>query len=223
MAAENPDKLRELIEMWWQQAEQFKVLPLNNQPAKFGDTRYRHDTYVYYPGIGSIPENIAPNLRNRGFHIIAELDVTADANIDGALVCHGGPSGGYAVYIQNRRLHYVNNRLGAEITTISASVPLPAGRISARVVFTPTGRFTGDIALYYDDVPVGEGRIPRTTPFSYGVDGFTVGHQRGASVTPAYTPPFAVDHSVLRRVVIEGIGRAYRDPVAEERVAMGQQ
>jgi len=223
VAAENPDKLRELIEMWWQQAEQFKVLPLNNQPAKFGDTRYRHDTYVYYPGIGSIPENIAPNLRNRGFHIIAELDVTADANIDGALVCHGGPSGGYAVYIQNRRLHYVNNRLGAEITTISASVPLPAGRISARVVFTPTGRFTGDIALYYDDVPVGEGRIPRTTPFSYGVDGFTVGHQRGASVTPAYTPPFAVDHSVLRRVVIEGIGRAYRDPVAEERVAMGQQ
>ncbi|MCX6542098.1 MAG: hypothetical protein NTX77_10930 [Actinobacteria bacterium] len=42
-------------------------------------------------------------------------------------------------------------------------------------------------------------------------------------MTPAYTPPFATDHSVLRRVVIEGIGRAYRDPVAEERVAMGQQ
>lgn len=223
VAAEHPDKLREMIEMWWQQAEQFQVLPLNNQPGKHGDTRYRHERYMYHPGIGSIPEHMAPNLRNRGFHLVAQLEIAEGVDVDGAVVCHGGPAGGYAVYIQNRRLHYVNNLLGATVTTVSSSVPLPVGRVNARVVFTPTGRFAGDIALYYDDVPVGEGHVARTTPVSYGVEGFTVGYQRGASVSSAYQAPFAIDHAVLQRVVIEGIGRAHRDPAGEQRVAMAQQ
>jgi arylsulfatase len=109
------------------------------------------------------------------------------------------------------------------LTTVSASLPVPDGRVSARVVFTPTGRFAGDIALFYDDVPAGEGHIARTTPVSYGVEGFTVGYQRGAPVSTAYEAPFTIDHAVLRRVIIDGIGRAHRDPAAEQRVAMAQQ
>ena len=224
LAAEHPEKLKELIEVWWDEAERFQVLPLNNQPGKHGDTRYRRDRYVYHPGIGSIPENVAPNLRNRAFHIVAELDIPASgAGIDGVIACHGGPAGGYSVYIKDGRLRYTHNLLGAIETTVSASVPLPQGRIAARVVFTPTKFFAGDVVLYYDDVAVGEGHIARTTPITFGVEGFTVGYQRGATVTNAYTAPFAIDHDVLRRVVVEGIGRPYRHPAAEARVAMSQQ
>ena len=212
-----------MIDLWWSEAERYDVLPLNNEPGRHGDRRYRHDRYVYFPGIGSLPANVAPNLRDRGFHIVADLDVPADGRVEGAIVCHGGPAGGYAVYAKNNRLHYVHNLLGATITTVSASVSLPPGHVAARVVFTPTGRFQGDIALFYDDVPVGEGHLARTTPITYGVEGFTVGYDRGAPVTPAYEAPFAIDHGVLRRVVIEGIGPAYRDRVAEERVALAQQ
>jgi arylsulfatase len=223
LATERPEKLREMVARWWEDAERFNVLPLNNQPGRHGDRRYRHDRYVYHPGIGSLPETVAPNLRNRGFHIVAELEVPADGGVQGVIVCHGGPAGGYAFYAKDNRIHFVHNLLGAEMTTVSATVPLPPGPVNARAVFTPTGRFKGDIALYYDDVPVGEGNLARTTPISYGVEGFTVGYQRGAAVTPAYDAPFAIDHSVLHRVVIDGIGPPHRDQVAEERVAMAQQ
>jgi hypothetical protein len=223
LAAKEPEKLREMVERWWAEAEHFQVLPLNNQPGRHGDRRYRLDRYVYHPGIGSLSEVLAPNLKNRAFHVVAELDVAEGSDPDGVVVAHGGPSGGYAVYVKQRRLHYVHNLLGSSVYDIGASVELPAGRTAARVVFTPTGRLRGDIQLFYDDLPVGEGHLPRTTPFTYGMHGFTVGHQRGAAVCDGYVAPAVMAPGVLRRVVIEGIGRSYRDPVAEERAALAQQ
>jgi arylsulfatase len=223
LAADRPDKLKEMVEQWWDEAERYQVLPLNNQPGRGGDRRHRHDRYVYHPGIGTLPEAVAPNLRNRAFNILAELEVPEEGPVDGVIVCHGGPAGGYTMFVKDRRLHYANNLLGATLTTASASVPLPKGRVVARAVFTPTGRFEGDVSLFYDDVPVGDAHIPRTTPLSYGVEGFAVGYQRGSPVSPAYSGRFALDLAVLRRVVVEGIGSAYRDPPAEERAAMAQQ
>jgi arylsulfatase len=223
LAVAEPAKLKEMIDAWWDEAERYQVLPLNNQPGRHGDRRYRRDRYVYHPGIGSLPESVAPNLRNREFHIVAELDVPAGAPVSGVIVAHGGPAGGYAMYVIDGRLHYVNNMLGATVTTVSASVAMPAGPLRARVVFTPTGRFAGDVALFYDDLPVGEGHIPRTTPISYGVDGFSVGYQRGAAVADEWDGPFAFTPGVLQRVIIDGLGRGYRDPAAEERAALAQQ
>ncbi len=223
LAEKEPEKLRELIDLWWTEAERFQVLPLNNQPGKHGDRRSRRDRYVYHPGIGTLPEVVAPNLRNRGFHVVAEIDRGNGASADGVVVAHGGPQGGYAIYIKRNRLHYVHNLLGATVMTVSASVELPHGATAARVVFTPTGRFEGDVALYYGDVPVGEGHIARTTPISFGVEGFSVGYQRGAAITDAYEAPFAINHAVLTRVVIDGMGDAYPDTPAEERAALAQQ
>ena len=223
LAEKEPDKLKEMVDRWWAEAERFDVLPLNNQPGRHGDRRYRHDRYVYRPGIGSLPELVAPNLRNRGFHIVAELDVPTDGGVEGVIVCHGGPAGGYAMYAKGSRLHFVHNLLGATVTTVSASILLPAGHVDARAVFTPTGRLQGDIELYYDDIPVGSGHLAHTTPITYGVEGFSVGHQRGAAVCDAYEAPFAIDHDILRRVVIDGIGPAHRDPAGEARVAAGRQ
>jgi arylsulfatase len=200
------------------------VLPLNNQPGRHGDRRARLDRYVYHPGIGTLPEAVAPNLRNRAFQVVAEIERTAaSVSADGVVIAHGGPQGGYAVYVAGGRLHYVHNLLGSASFTVSASVELPVGSTAARVVFTPTGPFRGDVELFYGDVPVGQGHLPRTTPISFGVEGFSVGYQRGAALTDAYEAPFAISHDVLKRVVIDGIGPAYRDLPGEERAALAQQ
>lgn len=60
-------------------------------------------------------------------------------------------------------------------------------------------------------------------PVACGVEGFSVGHQRGAAVCDADETPFAIDHDVLQRVVIDGVGPAYRNPAGEARVAAGRQ
>ena len=224
LAAKEPEKLQAMIDLWWQEAERFQVLPLNNQPGRHGDRRHRLDRYVYHPGIGALTEVMAPNLKNRAFHIIAELDIAEGANPDGVVVAHGAASGGYAVYIKGRRLHYVHNLLGASVFRVGASVELPVGKTAARVVFTPTGRFQGDVELFYDDVPVGQGHIARTTPISYGITaGFTVGYQRTSPVCDAYEVPFAIDTDVLKRVIVDGIGQPHRDEAGETRAALAQQ
>ena len=223
VAAEHPEKLAELQALWWEEAERYQVLPLNNQPWLSGDERYRRERHVYYPGIGSLPQVIAPNLRNRPFQIAAELDVPAAGDVQGSVVAHGSHSGGYALYLAGRRLHYVYNFLGSQITTISASVELPPGPVVARAVFTPTGSFKGDIQLLYGDVPVGQGHIPKTTPVTYGMQGFAVGYLPAGPLSPVCRGKFEVTGGVLRRVVIEIIGRPERNAGAEARAGLAMQ
>jgi arylsulfatase A-like enzyme len=223
VADQYPDKLAELQALWWEEAERNLVLPLNNQPGRFGDRRFRRERHVFHAGVSSIPETVAPNLRNRRFQILATLDIPADGPCDGLIVGHGGHSGGYALYIAGRRLHYVNNLLGAQYTTVSASVELPAGPVLARATFTPTGRFQGDLELWYGDVAVGSGHLAMTTPVSYGVDPFCVGAQRMTPIAPVLRGDAAIPDGVLDHVVIETEGRAYRDPEGEARAALATQ
>jgi arylsulfatase len=218
LAKSHPEKLAELIEMWWREAEQHQVLPVTNRPGRGGDRRYRRDRYEYRPGIGALPESVAPNLRNRGWRLAAEL-VVPDDGAAGVIACHGGTAGGWSAYVRSNRLYYAYNFLGVTLTTVSAEVELPPGPVVARITFTPTAPFSGDVDLYYDDLPVGQGHVPRTTFITLGLPGFTVGYQRGAAVTPAYEGRFAFTPGALVKVVIEADGRPYADPAAEDRAA----
>ncbi len=223
VAARHPGKLAELQALWWKEAERNQVLPLNNQPGRFGDTRFRRERYVFFPGISSIPETMAPNLRNRRFQLLASLRVPAQGDCEGVHVAHGGHCGGYALYLAGRRLHYVNNLLGAQITTISASVELPIGEVLVRATFTPTGRFAGDLELWYGDIPVGRGHIPQTTPLTYGVNPFAVGYQRMTPIVPTLRGTGAITPGVVDHVVVEVAGKAYRDPEREDRARLAMQ
>jgi arylsulfatase len=157
---------------------------------------------------------MAPNLRDRPFQIAAELDIPEAGGVDGVIVAHGSHAGGYALYIAGRRLHYVYNFLGSEITTASASVELPVGHVTARAIFTPSGVFQGDVELYYGDVPVGGARVPRTTPVLYAV-GFAVGYQPGGPIIPGSSGPCEIPPDALDLVVVEIAGKPHRNIDAE--------
>ena len=222
LAEKEPEQLERMKQRWWEEAAKYQVLPLNNQPGKFPDRRYRRERYELYPGIGPLPESVAPNLRNRGFVMAAALDVPEEGEVDGAIVAQGSHSGGYALYVQGRRLHFAYNFVGTEITVVSASVELPTGEVEAKAVVTRLGD-AYDVALSYGDVPVGEGRIPRRTPVTYGMTGFTVGYQAGGSICPALEGRSEVPAGVLRKVVIVPEGRPRRDPAKEIRKDLATQ
>jgi arylsulfatase len=223
LAATHPDELAELQALWWQEAERNGVLPLNNQPGRFSDKRFVRDRYVYHPGISSIPEGMAPNLRGRPYQILAALEVPAKGPTDGVLVCHGGHTGGYALYVHQRRLRFVHNVLGTHEHRIGAEVELPAGPLLARLTFTPTGRNAGDVGLWYGDVPVGGGHLPSLTPVTYGFEPFCVGAQPLSPICDDLVGRAEIPVGVLRHVVIEVSGRPARDAAAEERAALAMQ
>ena len=151
---------------------------------RFADRRWRRERYEFYPGIGPLPETIAPNLRNRGFTLTAALTVPADGPVDGVIVAHGSHSGGYAAYLKGRRLHFAYNFVGTDITVVAAEGELPTGEVEAKVVLTRGEIGTFGVELFYDDAPVGRGKIERRTPVTYGMIGFAVGYQPGGADLP---------------------------------------
>ncbi|MEJ7585530.1 MAG: arylsulfatase [Acidimicrobiales bacterium] len=214
LATERHDKLEEMKQLWWDEAARYQVLPLNNQPGRFGDPRYRRRRHVLHGGIGPLPEAIAPMLKNRSFAVAAEVEVASEESSDGVIIAHGGHAGGYALYLQGRRLHYVYNFLGSEITTVSADTELPSGSSILRMTFAHAAEGGGEVALFYDDVPVGQGTVPHTTLLTYGTTGFAVGYQPAGPISPALEGRAAIPDHVLGKVVIEAESRRAGPPPA---------
>jgi arylsulfatase len=215
LAASHPDKRAELEALWWEEAARFQVLPLNNQPGRHGDPRYRRRRMELFDGVGPLTEALAPNLKNRSFAIAAVLDVPPPgAPCDGAIVAHGSHAGGYVLFLKDRRLHYTYNFVGTLLQTVSAEVELPTGPVVARLTFSRTGGLGegGDVSLYYDDVPVGQGTIRHTTPLTYGTPGFATGFQPAGPIGEDLPGRGQMPAGVLRRVVIEALGK---DPLRD--------
>jgi arylsulfatase len=222
LAESHPEKRAELEALWWDEAARYQVLPLNNQPGRFGDPRYRRKRFELFDGVGPLTEALAPNLKNRSFAIAAVLDLPAAGEpCDGAIVCHGGHAGGYVLFLKDRRLHYTYNFVGTLVQTVSAEVELPAGPVVVRMTFSRTGGLGegGDVSMYYDDVPEGAGTIRHTTPLTYGTPGFATGFQPAGAIGPDLPGRGEMPTGVLRRVIVEAFGK---DPLRDAVMDTGE-
>ena len=201
----NPRSWPRCRTLWWSEAEKYKVLPLNNQPGRFGDKRYARARYELYGGTSPLPESLAPNLRNRSWEMLVELDVPDGGAPDGVVVAQGGLSGGYVLHLVGNRLRYTYNFLGSTITPVTAERELAPGAQTVRVSFVSDGGFGagGEVTLAYGDDVVATGRIPRTTPITYGMHGFAVGSQPSSPIDPSLHGRCALPTTVLGKVVIE--------------------
>ena len=104
LAESHPEKLQELIALWWAEAGAKQALPLESRTAIeiLGEERPQlskpRSRYIYYPGGAEIPESVAPNIRNRSYTIAAEVEIeTAEAG--GVIFSQGSRFGGHALYI----------------------------------------------------------------------------------------------------------------------------
>ena len=82
LAAEEPEKVQELINLWFHAAGEFNGLPLLDKTAVevlADPTRPQiappRDRYVYYPDAAEVPETAAVNVRNRSYSIAVEVDI----------------------------------------------------------------------------------------------------------------------------------------------------
>ena len=103
LASSNPDKLRELQEMFLVEAAKYDVFPLDNSilarilaPRPSGTAG--RDEFTYTGEIYGIPTSDAPSILNRDYTITAEIDVPS-ADADGMIVTMGGRFGGYGLYL----------------------------------------------------------------------------------------------------------------------------
>jgi arylsulfatase A-like enzyme len=224
LAAEHPDKLRELVNLWFAEAGANQAFPLDDRSAFEIFVTPRpvlsppRNRYVYYPHAAEVPESQAVNLRNRSFVIGALVDIPQPGS-EGVLFAQGSRFGGHALYVQGNRLHYVNNFVGLVEQKVDASEDLPQGEnLILSASFDKDGEdpqhiSTGILSLYHGETKVGEGRI-KTQPgkFSIAGEGLSIGRDSGEAVTDyTGTAPWSFTGGTIRRVAVDVSGEPYVD------------
>jgi arylsulfatase A-like enzyme len=230
LADTEPEKLQELIQLWWAQAGQYGALPLENRNAVEILTTDRpqltrpRNRYVYYPGGAEVPESVAPNIRNRSYSVAVELTTdTEDAH--GVLFAHGARFGGHALYVKDRKLKYVYNFVGDKEQIVESVEPLPTGHVIVSASFEREGDSMpaeGTLTLHMGDREVGQGRI-RTQPgkFSIAGEGLTIGKDSAEPVTGDYPgeAPWSFTGGTILRAAVDVSGEPFVDLAAEARMA----
>ncbi len=229
LAAERPELLAQLVDLWWAEAGRNQVLPLDNRVLwalvhPKPDHRRPRDRYQYLPHGAQVPETVAANVRNRSHALLIEATIDDPADTDGVLLAMGTALGGWSLHILAGRLRYVHNLYGKEQHVIESAHQLTAGEHRLEYVFTKDDGLGGEGVLRCDSSEVGRGPIPRFTPagFSGTGVGLTCGYEWGPAVGPGYTAPFAFPGRI-RSAVVETRGPVVRDPLAELEAILSEQ
>jgi arylsulfatase len=180
LAAEQPEKLKELQALFMQEAEKYHVLPIDDRtiertnPALAGrpDVLGDRTSLILYEGMQGMMENTFMNIKNKSSKITAELDIPADG-ANGAILSQGGKFGGWSLYMKDGKPAYVYNFLGLERYTIAAPKALPAGPATVTLDFVYDGGGMGKggkATMLVNGKPVAEGRIEKTQPNIFSAD-----------------------------------------------------
>lgn len=228
LAAEHPDKLAEMVERWWEEAERYRVLPVDNRPFSEFVLERPHavpprSRYVYWPMRPQVPEAVAVNVKNRPHTIRAEIEVPREG-VEGVLLAHGSYLGGYALYTLGNRLRYAHNLSSREVHHVTSDVELAPGRRTVELRYARVPEQPKLAQLLVDDEVVGEAEIPQFTwnRFSLTGAGLTCGYGLAPAVTDEYAAPFRFTGG-LEHVTVDVDGEPVVDAVAEAMDAIDSQ
>jgi arylsulfatase A-like enzyme len=187
LAAQHPAKLREMIDLWWREAGKYGVLPLAESHLKKAENfnskkMYRYAPakpvthYVYYPEFTS---GRGPRLAQDSY--TAQARVSYQPGDEGVLFAAGDNNGGYALYIQDRKLKYHYNWLAYKHFQVESDIQLPRGDLELAFDFVLTHPGAGVGRLLINGRPSGNVYIA-SQPLFYGGT-FSVGKFAFVSVT----------------------------------------
>ena len=223
LAEVEPERLQQLQSLWWQQAETNQVLPLDDRFApRFAENAERHrggrTHYTFWPGMGHLPSDVAPDLRSRSYRIDVDLEVLSDRD-SGVLIAHGDATGGYSLYMDNGHLVHDLNIGGTHQLLTSPKPVLPGRRELAFVMQRQPqddNSVIGRASLRVDDVEVAELSTNSIFTLMISWSGLDIGFDRGTTVGN-YASPFTfsgklhkvtVDLSDDQELDHDGAGRA---------------
>ncbi|WKN60854.1 arylsulfatase [Rhodococcus opacus] len=213
LAAAEPERLRELMQLWYAEAGRNSVLPIDGRMhAGSKGTRGlpSRKRFVYSGRVRRVPVWIAPNLLNRSHRISCRTTIQSPT-AEGTLVNLGGRYGGYGLFLMNRHLVYAYNMVGESRYVVTSDVEVPDGDVCLTMTFTidsPDPGSGGEVELRADDVLIGTGRIERTVPYHFALETmFNIGESFGTPVIETYQAPFHFTEQ-LHEVVIEVLSKS---------------
>src|SRR6185295_5323804 len=179
LAAQNPDKLKMMTDLWWAEAARHDVLPmdwrsierLSEQITGRPNLSEGRKTLVYNTPLVALPEGAAPDLKNKSFTITAEVNLPPDGG-QGMIFTQGGITAGWGFYLQNRKLIGMHNYIDSERYRITSTEDVPTGKVTLAFDFKYDGGGMGKggtITLFANGKKIGSGRVEQTAGFKYSL------------------------------------------------------
>ena len=210
LAAENPEKVKELKELFWRDAEKFHVTPLLATLASFfGIVPPLPEVakYEFRGDVQNVLSGMIPRIYNHSYSISADL-VIPEGGAEGVIVAEADHLGGFSLFVDKGKLTHTYSMMGVFVFRQEAEEELPAGEVSVRMEFAAdeakpaTG---GEVTLFIGDRAVGKGRMDHTVPIRFsGYAGMDIGRDNGGVVDLAYEDrkPFEFT-GTIRKVVFQ--------------------
>jgi len=211
LAAAHPEKLKELQDLFWQEAEKYKVLPLlGGFSVFFGilppmPTITRH---TFYGDVANIASGMIPRVYGRSYAIEADLSIPT-GGAEGVIVAEADEMGGFSLWVDgDGLLHHTYSMMAVHMYEQVSTEPLPSGDVTVVMYFDAdeakpgTG---GNVSLWADDKQIGGGRMDNTVALRFSFyAGMDVGRDNGMTVDPAYRDkaPYAFT-GTIRKVVFD--------------------
>ncbi len=146
---------------------------------------------------------------------------------EGVLVCCGGASAGYTLFMKDGKLHWEHNWFEESRFRVSSTERYRRATECCR----PRSRSTrkdkfgtgGTVTLRMGEKVIGKGRFEKQVPFRFTVnETFDVGCDLVSPVSDQYESPFAFTGKI-KRVLVDVSDAEFQDLVAMAKVAMATQ
>jgi arylsulfatase A-like enzyme len=189
LATKMPDKLKEMQDLFYAEAKKYNVLPLDNTTLARWNTPRPNLTagrteFTYTGELSGVPNSAAPNILNKSYTIIAEVEIPK-GGAEGMIVTDGGRFGGYGLFlskgvagIRSGRPVFLYNFLNLKRTVWSGPA-LRAGKHTIVFDFKSDGPGLakgGTGVLSVDGKEVDRNHMEHTTPITFpGDETFDVG------------------------------------------------
>jgi arylsulfatase A-like enzyme len=238
LAAEMPEKLAELQQLWLGEARKHNVLPLDDRRFERFNAELvgrpelvKGNSQLLFGGMGRLTESSLLNIKNKSHAVTAEI-VVPETGAEGVILAQGGAFAGWSLYTKDGRPKYCYNLLGLQQFTVGGDARIPPGTHQVRMEFAYDGGGLakgGSATLYLDGDKVGEGRIEATVPMIFsGDETADVGRDTGSAVSDDYDAEGSIFSGTVNWVQID-LGEDAEDadhlitPEERLRVAMGRQ
>jgi arylsulfatase A-like enzyme len=236
LAASHPEKLKELQDLFWQEAEKYQVLPLDASVATRMITprpsvTAGRNTFTYTGKLIGVPLGDAPSLLNASYTIKAEVDIPKGGG-EGMIVTEGGRFGGFGFYLLRGKPVFLWNLVDLNRVRWQGAHKLSPGKHVLEFAFEYEGLGFGTLAfndlsgigqggtgtLKVDGKPVATQKLDRTLPIVLQWDEtFDIGADTGTPVSDRdYQVPFEL-RATLQKLTIE-INRPQLSPADIKRL-----
>jgi len=216
LADTHPEKLAELIDLWWDEADRHGVLPLDDRLIELFGSRFRANSphrpdrhYTYRPPMAPLSMQAGAPIGGRSFDLSATVEMSDGDG--GVLYATGTQNSGLSFFVKDTHLVFDYNAFD-DHTVVTSTKPIPDGATNLAVELRRRDDRSAGVQLLIDGSRAGGGTIPWLMGTISSV-GASIGHDAGSAVSPDYDGPFAFTGQ-LQQIDIQLVSR--RDQLSRE-------